>query len=853
FIRDHFDPSCRRRIDAFLAGHRYEQADGEGLTIETGGKILDLHFSALHDSPGRTGRGGLLLMYDLTRQKMAEARLEKRVRDLDMLNQIARLFNSSISHETVFNRLLTKSVDLLGAEAGTIALIESGDSGDPQLVFAYTCGAVAEKTRGIRLNPKDGLIGWVVTNEEAVIVRNVLEDKRFFADIDRRSGFKTDSILCSPIKSGHRIVGAIELLNKRRGRFNSDDLTLLNTIVDLAALSIRNSFLHQDILKQRNYYSGIMESLNEGLLVIDRDLVIQDVNRFFLEFFNLKRADMVGRKYYSLFYPESTGDMDSLFGLTGIFDTGHDFSVSRTFCNHRGDARHFIVGGTPLERSGTSVTSMLVTFSDITRLEKFHGYLKSSAEVASLLLKREDVREQVADVLEIMGRAAGADRSCWYENSTDASGSVSGRLRNQWCSPVFKGRIARDAFTVMDFAGVFERWFEELSQGRIVAGPVSDLPEKERDFFSGEGCRNILAIPLLVKGGFQGVVVFENGDDRKLWREPEINLLRTAVDSLAKAFEHEKTQQDKIKLQEQLKHSQKMKFMGEISSGISHNFRNILAGIMTNSQLIQLQYPDDPDLQKYAAGIIDLAGNGSDLIGGLLKFARKENCRRKSVFNLAEVLEDTFRIILTAFDKKIEIRKNWPGTLPVEGDRSELSQVFMNLASNARDAMPDGGLLQITADAADGRIVVSFSDNGRGMDEKTRQRVFDPFFTSKEPGRGTGLGLSTAYGIVKNHGGDLKVRSSPGDGTTFTVLLPLPSAAESTVPGMRHAARATGHGQKILIVDDDQGVVGPLSILLDSMGYSVSSARNGHDAIDRYRAIRPDVVLMDRNMPEMDG
>ena len=490
FIRDHFDPSCRRRIDAFLTRQQHEQADGEGLTIETGGKILDLHFSALQDRSGRTGRGGLLLMYDLTRQKMAEARLEKRVRDLDMLNQIARLFNSSISHETVFNRLLTKSVDLLGAEAGTIALIESGDSGDPQLVFAYTCGAVAEKTRGIRLNLKDGLIGWVVTNEEAVIVRKVLEDKRFFADIDRQSGFKTDSILCSPIKSGDRVVGAIELLNKRRGRFNSDDLTLLNTIVDLAALSIRNSFLHQDILKQRNYYSGIMESLNEGLLVIDRDLVIQDVNRFFLEFFNLKRADMVGRKYYSLFYPESTKDMDSLFGLTGIFDTGHDFSVSRTFCNHRGDARHFIVGGTPLERSGASVTSMLVTFSDITRLEKFHGYLKSSAEVASLLLKREDVREQVADVLEIMGRAAGADRSCWYENSTDASGSVSGRLRNQWCSPVFKGRIARDAFTVMDFAGVFERWFEELSQGRIVAGPVSGLPEKERGFFIREGCQN---------------------------------------------------------------------------------------------------------------------------------------------------------------------------------------------------------------------------------------------------------------------------------------------------------------------------------------------------------------------------
>jgi len=134
-----------------------------------------------------------------------------------------------------------------------------------------------------------------------------------------------------------------------------------------------------------------------------------------------------------------------------------------------------------------------------------------------------------------------------------------------------------------------------------------------------------------------------------------------------------------------------MKFMGEISSGISHNFRNILAGIMTSLQLIQLMYPDDPNLQKYASGMIDFARNGNDVIGGLLKFARKESDRRKSVFNLA--------------------------------------------------------------DATNGKHVVSFSDNGCGMDEKAVKRVFDPFFTSKEPGRGTGLGLSIAYGIVKNQGG----------------------------------------------------------------------------------------------------
>lgn len=853
FVRDHFDPLNCHGIDAFLSRRHHDQPNGEGLTIALGDRMLDLHFSALQDNADGSGRGGLVLLYDLTRQKMAEAKLKKRVKELDMLNQIAHQFNSSISHETVFNRLLAKSVDLLGAEAGTVALIESGDRGDPELVFAYTCGEVAEETLGKRLNLNEGLIGWVVTNEEAVIVRNVFEDKRFFGNIDQHSGFKTDSILCSPIKSGEQVVGAIELLNKRDGRFNKENLTLLNTIVDLAALSIRNSFLHKDIVKQRNYYSGIMESLNEGLLVIDSELIIQDVNRFFLEFFNRNRDEIVGSKYYSLFYPEGIKDTESLFGQVGVFDTGKDFSVNRTFRNHQSDLCHFIVSGTPLERSDGCVTSMLVTFSDVTRLEKFHGYLKSSAEVASLLLKREAVRERVADVLEIMGRAAGADRSCWIENQTDASGKLSGHLRDQWYLENVCGRAHCDAFSKMDYNGVFARWFAELSAGRIVAGPVVDLPENEREVLRRPESRNILVIPLLVKGSFRGFIEFENSDVQKIWQDPEINLLRSAVDSLAKAFEHEKTQQDKITLQEQLKHSQKMQFMGEISSGISHNFRNILAGIMTSLQLIQLQYPDDPNLQKYAAGMIDLARNGNDMIGGLLKFARKESDRRKSVFNLADALEDTFRIILTAFDQKIKIRKKWPGKLPFEGDRAELSQVFMNLAANAKDAMPEGGLLRITADATNGKLIVSFSDNGCGMDEKTVKRVFDPFFTSKEPGRGTGLGLSIAYGIVKNHGGDLTVRSTPGEGTTFTILLPRPSVEETIGNTMQAAARIIGCGQKILIVDDDQGIVEPLSILLDTMGYSVSAAKSGIEALDKYQAIRPDVVLMDRNMPGMDG
>jgi len=176
----------------------------------------------------------------------------------------------------------------------------------------------------------------------------------------------------------------------------------------------------------------------------------------------------------------------------------------------------------------------------------------------------------------------------------------------------------------------------------------------------------------------------------------------------------------------------------------------------------------------------------------------------------------------------------------------------MNLCTNARDAMAAGGRLRIQARVNASSAIVSVSDTGRGMDATVMARCFDPFFTTKEVGKGTGLGLSTTYGIVRAHGGHIEVSSEPGKGSVFSIHLPLdPSSGRANTQA--DVALIRGQGQTVMVVDDEAALLEAMPQLLRSLGYKAMVAANAFQAIEMYRKQRPDIVLMDRNMPEMDG
>jgi PAS domain S-box-containing protein len=309
---------------------------------------------------------------------------------------------------------------------------------------------------------------------------------------------------------------------------------------------------------------------------------------------------------------------------------------------------------------------------------------------------------------------------------------------------------------------------------------------------------------------------------------------------------------ERKRLELQLQHVQKMEAIGTIAAGVAHNFRNTLTEVLVNSQLIQLSHKDQPSLQEITGRINSSVKKGSRLVDGLLHFSRKQINKEFKPVDLAAVLRETCQIIAKSFDARIEIQVDLPEHLPISGDASALSQVAMNLFTNARDAMPGGGILRVEARREGTQAVVRISDTGIGMDPEIIEKCFDPFFTTKPIGKGTGLGLSTAYGIIKGHNGSIGILSRPGSGTTFTLRFALTREADA-LSGEDKGALVHGNGECILLVDDEADILRAMQGLLKKLNYRPIFAENGLQAVSLYAEWRPEVVLMDVNMPGIDG
>lgn len=338
------------------------------------------------------------------------------------------------------------------------------------------------------------------------------------------------------------------------------------------------------------------------------------------------------------------------------------------------------------------------------------------------------------------------------------------------------------------------------------------------------------------------------------WREYDVYRLpsKEIVAIFDDVTDKKKAEEEQKALQQQLLVSQKMESIGAFAGGTAHNFRNILQAISGNIEYLELLYGKQPEVRELAKSIYDSVEKGVDLINNLLHFSRRSGGYQVVDLDLAEVIHKSCEIIDRVFNRNIAIEKDLESGLYVSGNQSLLSQVFMNLFTNARDAMPDGGVLKIEAGQKNNKVVVEVSDTGHGMDKQTMEKVFDPFFTLKDVGKGTGLGLSTSHGIVEEHKGTISVSSRPGRGTTFRIVLPFIQAPVLEKSAYKKNIKY-GKGEKILIVDDESATLEALVHLANSIGYDAVSFDKARDALENYGAVAPDLVLMDRNMPGMDG
>lgn len=333
--------------------------------------------------------------------------------------------------------------------------------------------------------------------------------------------------------------------------------------------------------------------------------------------------------------------------------------------------------------------------------------------------------------------------------------------------------------------------------------------------------------------------------------------------------ERERAEREHKKLEEQIYHLQKMEAIGTLAGGVAHDFNNILTAITGFAGLAQTNAKEDPAIEGYMQQVLNAAGRAADLTKRLLAFSRKQVIE-PVLSDLNEIVRNIEKMLRRILTEDIELHTVLSGReLPVLVDVGQIDQVLINLAANARDAMPYGGQLAIETDviAVEGSYpevhvfestgtyaVLSVSDTGIGMDQETKENIFEPFFTTKEVGKGTGLGLSMVYGIIKQHNGNINVYSEIGKGTTFRIYLPLARTKRETIPESIHPLNA-GKGETIIIAEDESQVREMMMILLQKNGYKIIEAVDGEDAVNKFRENKGTVslVLLDVIMPRKNG
>ena len=327
---------------------------------------------------------------------------------------------------------------------------------------------------------------------------------------------------------------------------------------------------------------------------------------------------------------------------------------------------------------------------------------------------------------------------------------------------------------------------------------------------------------------------------------------------------------ERKKLEHQLRQSQKMEAVGTLAGGIAHDFNNIITAIVGYGSILKMKLADNPPLLRYIEQILASTERGTNLTQSLLAFSRKQLIKPRPV-NLNTLVRNTENLLSRLIGEDIELATNLTDAdLYIMADGTQIEQVLINLATNARDAMPDGGYLSITTEFAEAQkgssgmgdflapgryALISVSDTGEGMDEKTRQRIFEPFFTTKEFGKGTGLGLAIVYGIIKQHNGEISVYSEPGKGTSYRIYLPLITPGGEEIEPAGTAPLPRGGTETLLLAEDELEVRKSTKEFLEQFGYRVITAKDGNDAVEKYLAAQDEIrlIILDVIMPKKNG
>ncbi len=629
------------------------------------------------------------------------------------------------------------------------------------------------------------------------------------------------------------------------------DGKILCSIVDGTA----GKKLEMDIQDAREYAENIVETVREPLVVLNSDLKILTANNSFYATFKVTPEETIGNFIYDLgnrqwdipklrVFIEDILPNDTVFNG---YEVEHDFQ----------DIGHKIIllNARQIFRKNIGSHIILLAMEDITESKQLAEELQNAHDKLELIVQ-ERTRELTSANKQLSQEIMERIRT---EESLRLSNSYNRSLIEASLDPLVT--IAPD--------------------GRItdVNKATENVTGYSREELIGEDFSDYFTEPVKARAVYQQVISesairnyplqIRHSDGHVTSVMYNASVLRNEQGELKGVFAAARDITEQKILETQLFQAQKMEAIGQLAGGIAHDFNNILTAIIGFSSLIEMHMDKSDPMRENLSHILVAADRAADLTKSLLAFSRKQILNLQTV-DLNQTIKHIERFMNRIIGEDIDFKMIFhQDVLTVNADCGQIEQVLMNLAANARDAMPHGGMLSIETKSikigtdfnkAHGYgepgeyAIISISDSGTGMDEITRKRLFEPFFTTKELGKGTGLGLSIVYGIVKQHNGYINVYSEPGVGTTFTIYLPLIKAdiKQKAQPVDEPLKMGT---ETLLVADDDAALLGLAEKILGQFGYVVITAVDGLDAVNKFSESKDKIalVIMDVIMPKMNG